>query len=33
VTVEEVRRGNWGIGGKSPAAADVNALAAGAPRG
>ncbi len=29
--VEEVRSGDWGIGGKSLTTADVKALAAGAP--
>lgn len=29
VTIEEVRSGDWGIGGKSLTTADVKALAAG----
>jgi len=31
VVVEEVRSGDWGIGGKALTTADVKALAAGAP--
>jgi 4-oxalocrotonate tautomerase len=31
VVVEEVKSGNWGIGGKPLTAADVKALAAGKP--
>ena len=31
VVVEEVRSGDWGIGGKPLSTADVKALAAGAP--
>jgi 4-oxalocrotonate tautomerase len=31
VVVEEVRSGDWGIGGKPLTAADVKALAAGSP--
>jgi 4-oxalocrotonate tautomerase len=33
VTIEEVKSGDWGIGGKSLTAADVKALAAGKPTG
>jgi 4-oxalocrotonate tautomerase len=33
VTVEEVKSGDWGIGGKPLTAADVKALAAGKPTG
>ena len=33
VVVEEVKSGDWGIGGKPMAAADVKALAAGKPAG
>jgi 4-oxalocrotonate tautomerase len=33
VTVEEVKSGDWGIGGKSLTTADVKALAAGKPTG
>jgi 4-oxalocrotonate tautomerase len=32
VVVEEVKSGEWGIGGKSVTAADVKAMAAGKPR-
>ena len=31
VVVEEVKSGDWGIGGKSLTTADVHALAAGVP--
>ena len=31
VIVEEVKSGDWGMGGKSLTTADVNALAAGKP--
>ena len=31
VVVEEVRSGDWGIGGKSLSTEDVKALAAGVP--
>jgi 4-oxalocrotonate tautomerase len=31
VVIEEVRSGNWGIGGKPLTTADVKALAAGKP--
>lgn len=33
VVVEEVKSGDWGIGGKALTTADVQALAAGAPAG
>jgi len=33
VIVEEVKSGNWGIGGKSLTTADVKTLAAGKPTG
>ena len=33
VVVEEVRSGDWGIGGKPLTTADVQALAAGRPAG
>jgi 4-oxalocrotonate tautomerase len=33
VTVEEVKSGDWGIGGKPLTTADVKALAAGKPTG
>ena len=33
VTVEEVKSGDWGIGGKPLSTADVKALAAGKPTG
>jgi 4-oxalocrotonate tautomerase len=33
VIVEEVKSGDWGIGGKSLTTADVKALAAGKPTG
>jgi 4-oxalocrotonate tautomerase len=33
VIVEEVKSGDWGIGGKPLSTADVKALAAGAPVG
>jgi 4-oxalocrotonate tautomerase len=33
VIVEEVKSGDWGIGGKSLTAAEVKALAAGKPPG
>lgn len=33
VVVEEVRSGQWGIGGQAMTTADVKALAAGAPVG
>lgn len=33
VTVEEVKSGDWGIGGKALTTADVHALAAGVPVG
>ena len=33
VIVEEVKSGDWGIGGKSLTTADVRALAAGKPTG
>ena len=33
VIVEEVKSGDWGLGGKSLTAADVKALAAGKPTG
>jgi 4-oxalocrotonate tautomerase len=33
VTVEEVKSGDWGIGGKPLTTADVKALAAGKPAG
>ena len=33
VVIEEVRSGNWGIGGKPLTTADVEALAAGKPTG
>jgi 4-oxalocrotonate tautomerase len=33
VVVEELRSGDWGIGGKALTTADVNALAAGAAAG
>ncbi len=33
VIVEEVKSGDWGIGGKALTAADVKALAAGKPTG
>ena len=33
VIVEEVKSGDWGIGGKALSTADVEALAAGAPAG
>jgi 4-oxalocrotonate tautomerase len=33
VVVEEVRSGDWGIGGNPLSTADVKALAAGAPAG
>ena len=33
VIIEEVKSGNWGIGGKSLTTADVKALAAGKPMG
>ena len=33
VTVEEVKSGDWGIGGKPLTAADVKALAASKPTG
>ena len=33
VVIEEVRSGNWGIGGKPLTTADVKALAAGKPPG
>jgi 4-oxalocrotonate tautomerase len=33
VVVEEVKSGDWGIGGKPLSTADVKALAAGAPVG
>ena len=33
VVVEEVKSGDWGIGGKPVTAADVRAMAAGAPPG
>ena len=33
VLVEEVKSGDWGIGGKPLATADVKALAAGKPTG
>ena len=33
VIVEEVKSGDWGIGGKGLTTADVKALAAGSPRG
>ncbi len=33
VIVEEVKSGNWGIGGKAMTAADVKGLAAGKPLG
>jgi 4-oxalocrotonate tautomerase len=33
VVVEEVKSGDWGIGGKALSTADVRALAAGAPVG
>lgn len=33
VVVEEVRSGDWGIGGTCLSTADVKALAAGAPTG
>ncbi len=33
VTVEEVKSGDWGIGGKCYTAADVKAIAAQTPRG
>ena len=33
VIVEEVRSGQWGIGGQAMTTADVKALAAGAPVG
>jgi 4-oxalocrotonate tautomerase len=33
VVVEEVKSGDWGIGGKSLTTADVKALAAGKPTG
>jgi 4-oxalocrotonate tautomerase len=33
VTLEEVKGGSWGMGGKSLTAADVKALAAGKPTG
>jgi 4-oxalocrotonate tautomerase len=33
VIVEEVKSGDWGIGGKSLTAGDVKALAAGKPTG
>jgi 4-oxalocrotonate tautomerase len=33
VVVEEVKSGDWGIGGKALSTADVKALAAGAPVG
>lgn len=29
VRVKEVRSGHWGIGGKTPSAADIKAMAAG----
>jgi 4-oxalocrotonate tautomerase len=29
VRVKEVRSGQWGIGGKTPSAADIRAMAAG----
>ena len=29
VRVKEVRRGQWGIGGNTPSAADIKAMAAG----
>jgi 4-oxalocrotonate tautomerase len=31
VVIEEIKSGDWGIGGKSMTAADVKALAAGKP--
>jgi len=33
VIIEEVRSGNWGMGGKSLTTADVKALASGKPTG
>ena len=33
VIVEEIKSGDWGIGGKSLTTADVRALAAGKPTG
>ncbi len=33
VVIEDVRSGEWGIGGKALTTADVNALAAGTPPG
>ena len=33
VVVEEVKSGDWGVGGKSLTTADVKALAAGKPAG
>ena len=33
VIVEEVKSGDWGVGGKSLTTADVRALAAGKPTG
>jgi 4-oxalocrotonate tautomerase len=33
VVVEELRSGDWGIGGRALSTADVKALAAGAPVG
>ena len=33
VVVEEVKRGDWGIGGTPVTSTDVNALAAGEPAG
>lgn len=33
VVVEEVKSGDWGVGGKALSTADVNALTAGKPTG
>jgi 4-oxalocrotonate tautomerase len=33
VVIDEVRSGNWGIGGNALSTADVKALAAGVPTG
>jgi 4-oxalocrotonate tautomerase len=33
VVIEEVKSGDWGIGGNPLSASDVKALAAGAPKG
>jgi 4-oxalocrotonate tautomerase len=33
VVIEEVKSGDWGIGGKSMTTADVKALSAGGPSG